>query len=95
MRRQQRRAVYGLARARREIAGEPLLRRISPRFPIHYFLLLRLPVIYGRIRDDAELRPRFLRLLPLLVVGEWTYGISAFRYVFRRPDRSEPGGRTY
>jgi len=74
----------------------------KPRFPIHYFfllllllLLLRLLVNDGRIRDDAELRPRFLRLLPLLVVGEWTYGISAFRYVFRRPDRSEPGGRTY
>ena len=66
---------------------EPVYRRLSPRFPLHYFALLRLPVIYGRIRSDARLRSRFLRLLPWLVVGEWLLGVSALRYVVRAPRR--------
>jgi len=85
LRRQQRRFVYGLARGRR-LLDEPLYRRLSPRFPLHYFALLRLPVIYGRVRSDPRLRLRFLRLLPWLVVGEWLLGLSALRYVFRAPE---------
>ena len=94
LRRQQRRFVYGFARGR-GLLDEPLHRRLSPRFPLHYFALVRLPVIYGRIRSDARLRSRFLRLLPWLVVGEWLLGVSALRYVFRRPDPRESGGRTF
>jgi cellulose synthase/poly-beta-1,6-N-acetylglucosamine synthase-like glycosyltransferase len=85
LRRQQRRFVYGFARARR-LVREPFYRRLSPRIPIHYFALLRLPVIYGRVRSDPRLRSRFLRLLPWLVAGEWLLGLSALRYVFRAPD---------
>ena len=85
LRRQQRRFVYGFARGRR-LLDEPLYRRLSPRFPLHYFALLRLPVIYSRVRPDPRLRLRFLRLLPWLVVGEWLLGLSALRYVFRAPE---------
>ena len=85
LRSQQRRFVYGFARARR-LVQEPLYRRISPRIPLHYFALLRLPVIYGRIRSDPRLRARFMRLLPWLVAGEWLLGLSALRYVFRAPE---------
>ena len=42
-----------------------------------------------------RLRSRFLRLLPWLVVGEWLLGVSALRYVVRRPDPRESGGRTF
>jgi glycosyltransferase involved in cell wall biosynthesis len=89
LRRQQRRVVYGLARGR-GLLDEPFYRRLSPRFPLHYFALVRLPVIYGRIRDDPELRGRFLRLLPWLVAGEWLFGLSACRYVLRRPHPGDP-----
>ncbi|HEY7018678.1 MAG TPA: glycosyltransferase family 2 protein [Gaiellaceae bacterium] len=84
LRRQQRRVVYGFARARR-LLDEPFYRRLSPRFPLHYFALLRLPVIYRRIRHDPDLSSRFVRLLPWLVVGEWMLGLSASRYVFGAP----------
>jgi cellulose synthase/poly-beta-1,6-N-acetylglucosamine synthase-like glycosyltransferase len=90
LRRQQRRFVYGFARGR-SLVRERFHRRLSPRFPFHYFVLLRLPVIYGRVRDDPVLRGRFLRLLPWLVAGEWLLGLSAMRYVLRRPDPREPG----
>ena len=93
LRRQQRRVVYGLARGR-GLLDEPFYRRLSPRFPLHYFALVRLPVIYSRIRDDSELRVRFLRLLPWLVVGEWLFGMSACRYVLRRPNPGDPA-RTF
>ena len=86
--------VYGFARGRGLLASR-VYRRLSPRFPLHYFALLRLPVIYGRIRSDARLRSRFLRLLPWLVVGEWLLGVSALRYVFTRPDAARAGGRSF
>jgi cellulose synthase/poly-beta-1,6-N-acetylglucosamine synthase-like glycosyltransferase len=94
LRRQQRRFVYGFARARRLI-GEPLYRRLSPRFPLHYFALLRLPVIYDRVRADRRLRSRFLRLLPWLVVGEWLLGLSALRYVLKAPEARTAAERTF
>ena len=94
LRRQQRRFVYGFARGR-GLLREPLYRRLSPRFPLHYFALLRLPVIYRRIRSDGRLRRRFLRLLPWLVAGEWLLGVSALRYVFSWPDPRESGGRRF
>jgi glycosyltransferase involved in cell wall biosynthesis len=84
LRSQQRRFVYGFARGR-ALVQEPFYRRLSPRLPLHYFALLRLPVIYRRVRDDRALRARFLRLLPWLVAGEWLLGVSALRYALRRP----------
>jgi glycosyltransferase involved in cell wall biosynthesis len=92
LRRQQRRLVYGFARGGHLVVRQHRLRRLAWRVPVHYFLLLRLPVLYSRIRSDAELRSRFLRLLPWLVFGEWMLGISACRYLARRPETHEAGG---
>jgi cellulose synthase/poly-beta-1,6-N-acetylglucosamine synthase-like glycosyltransferase len=84
LRRQQQRLAYGLARCA-PIQRHGLHRRVFSRVPLHYFLLLRLPAIYGRLGGFPELRERFIRLLPRLVLAEWTLGLSACRYVFRRP----------
>jgi cellulose synthase/poly-beta-1,6-N-acetylglucosamine synthase-like glycosyltransferase len=83
LRRQQRRLAYGLARASSLEQGRA--RRLSRRLPLHYFLLLRLPVVYRRVVADADLRRRFLSLLPRLAVAEWTLGASAMRQAARRP----------
>jgi cellulose synthase/poly-beta-1,6-N-acetylglucosamine synthase-like glycosyltransferase len=83
LRRQQRRLAYGPARASSLEQGRA--RRLSRRLPLHYFLLLRLPVVYRRVVPDAELRRRFLALLPRLAVAEWTLGASAVRQAARRP----------
>jgi cellulose synthase/poly-beta-1,6-N-acetylglucosamine synthase-like glycosyltransferase len=83
LRRQQRRLAYGLARALPLEAGRA--RRALRRVPLHYFALLRLPVVYRRIAGDARLRGRFLAVLPRLVLAEWTLGASAVRYAARRP----------
>ena len=53
--------------------------------PLHYFALVRLPVVYRRIADDPRLRARFLSLLPRLALAEWTLGASALRYAARPP----------
>ena len=53
--------------------------------PLHYFALLRLPVIYRRLGTLPELRSRFVRLLPRMIVAEWTLGASALRYAVRPP----------
>ena len=83
LRSQQRRLAYGLARA------QPLeqdgVKRTLRRVPVHYFALVRLPVVYRRIADDPRLRGRFLTLLPRLAVAEWTLGASAVRYAARPP----------
>ena len=42
---------------------EGLSKRITSRVPLHYFALLRLPVIYRRLDEDPQLRRRFVRLL--------------------------------
>jgi len=94
LRRQQRRVVYGFARGR-GLLEEPFYRRLSPRLPLHYFALMRLPVIYRRLGGQPDLRSRFVRLLPWLVAGEWLLGISACRYVLRRPEPREAGGRGF
>jgi glycosyltransferase involved in cell wall biosynthesis len=84
LRGQQRRLAYGLARLG-PVQREGKHKRVLARFPIHYFALLRLPVIFRRIRGTPELRARFLRHLPRLVVAEWTLGASATRYALRPP----------
>lgn len=84
LRSQQRRIAFGLARA----AGAGILTGATAllvRFPIHYFLLLRLPAIYRRVSRDSALRARFVALLPRLVLAEWMLGVSAVRYTFRLP----------
>jgi glycosyltransferase involved in cell wall biosynthesis len=94
LRRQQQRLAYGLARCG-AVQREGVHKRVFSRAPLHYFALLRLPVIYGRLRHDDELRRRFVRLLPLMVVAEWTLGISALRYALRRPALRGQEGRGF
>jgi glycosyltransferase involved in cell wall biosynthesis len=67
------------------ILADGRARRILSRAPVHHFLLLRLPVIFRRVRDDRALRRRFLRLLPRLVLAEWMLGFAALPWVLRRP----------
>src|SRR5262249_3889703 len=84
LRRQQDRLAYGLSRLG-AVQPEGLVKRIVSRGPLHSFLLLRRPVLYGRLDEDDALRRRFRRLLPLLAVAEWTLGASALRYARHRP----------
>jgi glycosyltransferase involved in cell wall biosynthesis len=84
LRSQQRRLAYGLARAG-TVQREGLHKRVFSRIPVHYFLLARLPLIDRRLRSYPGLRARFLRLLPRMIVAEWTLGLSAFRYALSRP----------
>jgi len=88
LRRQQQRLAYGLARVGR-IQREGVHKRVLARLPLHYFALLRLPVIFRRLRGEPELRARFVRYLPRLVLAEWTLGLSAIRYAIRRPPLRE------
>lgn len=86
LRAQQRRLALGHARA----AGTPALgarRSLRARIPLHYFLLLRLPVVYRRVAGDAVLRRRFLRLLPRLAFAEWTLGLEMLRQAHGRAAR--------
>ena len=96
LRRQQARIAFAAARIG-PVQREGLSKRITSRVPLHYFALLRLPVIYRRLDEDPQLRRRFVRLLPLMAVGEWTLGAYAVRYALRpRPrlrDQSEAGFR--
>jgi glycosyltransferase involved in cell wall biosynthesis len=84
LRSQQRRLAYGLARLG-PIQREGAHKRLLARFPIHYFALVRLPVIFRRLEPLPELRSRFVRLLPRLVLAEWTLGASAVRYAVSPP----------
>src|SRR5262245_35020483 len=84
MRRLQRRRAYALARLG-PVQQETPRKRVTSALPIHYFALLRLPAIYWRLRRAPELRSKFIRLLPLMIVAEWTLGMSASKYVLRRP----------
>ena len=84
LRSQQRRLAYGLARVG-AVQREGLHKRVFSRIPIHYFALVRLVPIHRRLRQYPELRARFLRLLPQMIVAEWALGASALRYAFKRP----------
>ena len=91
LREQQRRFAYGTARAARAGAFDAK-RNLAARVPLHYFLLLRLPVIYRRLDGEPALRRRFLSLLPRLVLAEWLLGGSALHYALRRPAPRQPTG---
>jgi glycosyltransferase involved in cell wall biosynthesis len=91
LRRQQRRIAYGIARCG-GVQKEGLHKRVFSRVPIHHFTLLRLPGIYLRVRETPELRSRFVRHLPRLIVAEWTLGFSACRYAVHRPPLRGGGG---
>jgi glycosyltransferase involved in cell wall biosynthesis len=82
LRLQQERFAFSLARCG-TVQREGLHKRIFSRFPLHYFALARLVLIYRRVRPDPDLRGRFLSLLPYLVIAEWTLGVSALRYALR------------
>jgi glycosyltransferase involved in cell wall biosynthesis len=84
LRRQQRRTAYGIVRTRR-VVDEGRARSFFARVPLHHFALLRLPVIYRRLDTQPELRRRFRRYLPRLVLAEWTLGASAMRYALFPP----------
>jgi glycosyltransferase involved in cell wall biosynthesis len=96
LRRQQARVAFAAARIG-PVQREGRRKRIASRVPLHYFALLRLPVIYRRLDEHPQLRRRFVRLLPLMAVGEWTLGAYALRYALRpRPrlrDQSDAGFR--
>jgi glycosyltransferase involved in cell wall biosynthesis len=84
LRRQQQRLAYGLARLG-PVQRQGLRHRVLSRFPVHYFLLLRLVPIYRRLADHPEARRAFLRYWHRMVIAEWALGASALRYVVRRP----------
>lgn len=84
LRSEQQRLAYGMARCG-SVQQEGWYKRVFWRLPIHHFLLLRLPLVYRRLRADAELRRQFVRVLPRLAMAEWLLGISLLRYVFKRP----------
>jgi glycosyltransferase involved in cell wall biosynthesis len=91
LRRQQARVAFAAARVG-PVQREGRRKRIASRVPLHYFALVRLPVIYRRLDEDPQLRRRFVRLLPLMAVGEWTLGAYAVRYALRpRPRLRDQG----
>ena len=91
LRGQQRRLAYGLARVG-PVQREGVRKRVLGRVPVHYFALVRLLPIYGRVRRSPELRRPFVRNVPRLVAAEWTLGWSALRYAIRRPPLRGQGG---
>jgi glycosyltransferase involved in cell wall biosynthesis len=84
LKRQQQRLAYGLARVGR-VQREGLHKRVLARVPLHYFVLARLPVIFRRTRAFPQLRSRFVRLLPWMILAEWTLGAQAVRYAIAQP----------
>jgi glycosyltransferase involved in cell wall biosynthesis len=80
--RQQDRFAYGMRRLG-PVQREGLQKRVFSRVPLHYFALVRLLLIWRRLRDDEQLRPLFVRLLPRLIVAEWALGGAAVKYAVR------------
>lgn len=77
------------------VQREARRKRLFSRVPIHYFMLLRLPAMFSRVRHFRELRSAFVRLLPLIVVAEWTLGASAARHAVRRPQPEQAHGHDF
>jgi glycosyltransferase involved in cell wall biosynthesis len=91
LRRQQDRLAYSLARVG-PVQTEARRKRILARIPVHYFALARLVAIDRRLKPLPELRTRLFRLLPRMVVAEWTLGLFALRYALRPPPIRGQGG---
>jgi glycosyltransferase involved in cell wall biosynthesis len=92
LRRVQDRLAYSVARVG-PVQREAARKRWLPRVPLHYFALVRLVAIHRRLRGAPRLRARFVRLLPLMAVAEWSLGSYALRYAFHRPPtRGQAGG---
>jgi len=94
LRRQQDRLAYSLARIG-PVQKEALRKRVLARVPVHYFALVRLVAIYRRLSAFPELRARFVRLLPRMVMAEWTLGLFALRYAVRPPSIRGQSGRGF
>jgi glycosyltransferase involved in cell wall biosynthesis len=94
LRRQQQRLAYGLARIG-AVQREGLHKRVLARVPLHYFALLRLPVIYRRVRTYPGLQRPFLANLHRLVLAEWTLGFDAVRYAVDRPPLEGQGADSF
>ena len=94
LRRQQQRLAYGLSRIG-AVQREGVHKRILARVPLHYFALVRLLFIFRRIRDDQQLRRPFLANLHRLALAEWTLGLDALRYAFRRPPLHGQGAQSF
>ena len=94
LRRQQTRFAYSLARIG-AVQREGIHKRVLARAPLHYFALVRLPVIYRRLGALPELRTEFVRNLPRLALAEWTLGLSALRYAVRRPPLRDHAEATF
>ena len=84
LRAQQRRLAYGLARLG-PVQHQGLRHRVLSRIPIHYFLLVRLVPISRRLAGFPAAQAAFRRHFARMVVAEWSLGLSALRYVLRRP----------
>jgi glycosyltransferase involved in cell wall biosynthesis len=84
LRRQQDRLAYSMARIG-PVQREARRKRVLARVPVHYFALVRLVAIHRRLGTLPELRVRFVRMLPRMVLAEWTLGLYALRYALRRP----------
>ena len=91
LRRHQDRLAYSIARIA-SVQREAARKRILPRVPVHYFALVRLAAIYRRLGALPEYRARLIRVLPRMVIAEWTLGLFALRYALRRPPVRGQGG---
>ena len=78
--------------ASRPVQREGRRKRFFSRIPIHYFALVRLIPIHRRLGEYPGPGSTFRRLLPLMIVAEWTLGTSALRYALRRPALRELRG---
>ena len=64
--------------------------------PVHYFALIRLPLIYRRLDEDDELRGWFVRCCPGSMLAEWAMGVSAMRYAVKpRPSLRGQSGQGF
>ena len=84
LRSQQDRLAFGLARIG-SVQREGLHKRVLARAPLHYFALLRLPVIYRRLESTLRASlPASSGSFPGWSMAEWTLGVvTVMRYSLR------------
>jgi glycosyltransferase involved in cell wall biosynthesis len=91
LRRHHDRLAYSIARVG-PVQREARRKRLLARMPLHYFALARLVWIYRRLSGLPEYRARMIRVLPRMVIAEWSLGTFALRYAVRLPPRRGQGG---